>query len=161
MPARKLKEYLDSHNIKYMTIRHSPAYTTQEVAQSIHIQGHQVAKVVILKIEGELAMAVTSADRMVDLPGVMRVAGTSDVMLADEKEFESRFPGVETGAMPPFGNLYDLDVYVDRTLSKNKDIVFNSGSHTEVIRMAYADFEQLVHPRTFSPVHPEEIMETV
>ncbi len=156
MPSQKMKEYLDSHNIKYMSIRHSPAFTTQEVAQATHIHGHQMAKVVMLKINGELAMAVTAADRMVDIPGIMRAAGTSDVALADEKEFESRFEGVETGAMPPFGNLYGMDVYVDRTLSKNREIAFNAGSHTEVIRMSYQDFERLVQPRVYSPAHAEE-----
>ena len=151
MPVKKLREYLDENGVKYVTIRHSPAYTTQEVAQSAHIHGQQMAKVVILKINGEMAMAVTTADRMVDLEEIMREAKTADIMIADEKEFERRFPGVETGAMPPFGNLYGMEVYADRALSQNREIAFNAGSHTEIIKMSYHDFERLVVPKMYSP----------
>ena len=157
MPSRKLKEFLDQKGVRYMTIRHSPAFTAQEIAQSAHIHGARMAKVVMVKIGGDMAMAVTSADRMADLPGIMKAAGTTDVILADEKEFERRFPDVETGAMPPFGNLYGMDVYVDEILSKNREIVFNAGSHTEVIRMAYADFERLIHPKPFARTKQEEV----
>lgn len=157
MPSRKLKEFLDRNNIKYMSIRHSPAYTTQEVAQSAHIHGQQMAKVVMVKVKGEMAMAVTSADRMVDLAGIMKVADTTDVILADEKEFERRFPDLETGAMPPFGNLYGMDVYVDESLSANSEIAFNAGSHTEVIKMSYSDFERLVQPKKYAPALMEEV----
>ncbi|MHB9027525.1 MAG: aminoacyl-tRNA deacylase [Candidatus Latescibacterota bacterium] len=161
MPAKKLKEYLDSKGVKYMTIRHSPAYTTQEVAQSAHIHGQQMAKVVMVKIKGVMAMAVTAADRMADLAGVMHAAGTSDIMLADEKEFESRFPDVETGAMPPFGNLYGMEVYVDQVLARNREIAFNAGSHTEIIKMSYQDFARLVSPKVYSPRQQEEIIQQV
>lgn len=161
MPSKKIKELLDSNGVKYMTIRHSPAYTTQEVAQSAHIHGQQMAKVVMVKINGEMAMAVTAADRMADLAGIMQAAGTSDIMLADEKEFESRFPDVETGAMPPFGNLYGMEVYVDKALAGNREIAFNAGSHTEVIKMSYQDFERLVKPKVYSPRQMEEMVQQV
>jgi Ala-tRNA(Pro) deacylase len=150
MPVNKLKEFLDSNRIKYVTIRHSPAYTAQEVAESAHIHGQQMAKVVMVKINGAMTMAVTSANRMADLAGIMDAAGTSDIMLADEKEFQSRFPNVETGAMPPFGNLYGMEVYVDQALAKNREIAFNAGSHTEIVRMSYQDFARLVNPKEFS-----------
>lgn len=149
MPARKLKEFLDSNAIKYMTIRHSPAFTAQEVAESAHIHGHQMAKVVILKVEGKMAMAVVGADHLVEIPRIQNAAGTTDIILADEREFKDLFPGVETGAMPPFGNLYDMDVYVSQSLAINKEILFNAGTHTELIRMTYADFVRLVNPKTF------------
>jgi Ala-tRNA(Pro) deacylase len=120
-----------------------------------------MAKVDMVKINGEMAMAVTAADRMADLAGIMQAAGTSDIMLADEKEFESRFPDVETGAMPPFGNLYGMEVYVDKALAGNREIAFNAGSHTEVIKMSYQDFERLVKPKVYSPRQMEEMVQQV
>ncbi len=149
MPINKLKEFLDSNSIKYMSIRHSPAFTAQEIAEAAHIHGQQMAKVVILKIEGKMAMAVVGADHLVDIPQIQKAAGTTDVLLADESEFKELFPGVETGAMPPFGNLYGMDVYVSKALAKNREIVFNAGTHTLLVRMAYADFERLVTPKIF------------
>jgi Ala-tRNA(Pro) deacylase len=59
-------------------------------------------------------------------------------------------PGCETGAMPPFGNLYGLPVYVDQTLTRDEEIDFNAGSHTELLQLAYADFERLVKPQVTS-----------
>jgi Ala-tRNA(Pro) deacylase len=49
--------------------------------------------------------------------------------------------------MPPFGNLYDMEVYVSEALAEDDEIAFNAGSHTELIRLAYKDFEKLVGPK--------------
>lgn len=149
MPVKKLKDFLDGNSIKYMTIRHSPAFTAQEVAASAHIHGQQMAKVVMLIIDGEMAMAVIGADHFVDVSQIQKISGADDVRLAEENEFKDVFSGVETGAMPPFGNLYDMDVYASKSLAKNKEIAFNAGTHTELIRMSYDDFERLAHPKIF------------
>lgn len=146
MPVKKLLKYLDNHDIKYLVIKHSPAYTAQEIAQAAHIPGKNFAKTVIIKIDGILAMAVLPARNMVDIDVLRDITGAEYTELAGEKEFEDIFPGCETGAMPPFGNLYGLKVYVAELLSKDKEIVFNAGSHTELIKMNYSDFEKLVRP---------------
>ncbi|MGE5362622.1 MAG: aminoacyl-tRNA deacylase [Bacteroidota bacterium] len=146
MPVKKLLKYLDNHDIKYLVIKHSPAYTAQEIAQAAHIPGKNFAKTVIIKIDGILAMAVLPARNMVDIDVLRDITGAEYTELAGEKEFEDIFPGCETGAMPPFGNLYGLKVYVAELLSKDKEIVFNAGSHTELIKMDYSDFEKLVRP---------------
>lgn len=146
MPVKKLLKYLDNHDIKYLVIKHSPAYTAQEIAQAAHIPGKNFAKTVIVKIDGILAMAVLPARNMVDIDVLRDITGAEYTELAGEKEFEDIFPGCETGAMPPFGNLYGLKVYVAELLSKDKEIVFNAGSHTELIKMNYSDFEKLVQP---------------
>lgn len=146
MPVKKLLKYLDNHDIKYLVIKHSPAYTAQEIAQAAHIPGKNFAKTVIVKIDGILAMAVLPARNMVDIDVLRDITGAEYTELAGEKEFEEIFPGCETGAMPPFGNLYGLKVYVAELLSKDKEIVFNAGSHTELIKMNFSDFEKLVHP---------------
>jgi Ala-tRNA(Pro) deacylase len=150
MIARKLKEFLDQHQVKYVTITHSPAYTAQEVAASAHVPGRDMAKTVIIKLGDQFAMAVLPANRKVVLHDLVELTGVEDVRFATEEEFASRFPDCEVGAMPPFGNLYGMDVYVAPALAASEYIAFNAGSHTEVIRMPYADFARLVQPRVAS-----------
>lgn len=147
MPVNKLKEFLNSRKIKYVTITHSPAYTAQQIAASAHIPGKVLAKTVIVKIDAELAMAVVPASSRVDLDLLKQAAGARDVRLATENEFKETFPGCELGAMPPFGNLWDMEVYVACSLSDDDEIAFNAGSHVELIKLGYTDFERLVRPR--------------
>lgn len=147
MPVRKLKEFLDNQNIKYVTISHSAAYTAQEIAASAHIPGKELAKTVMVKIDGKMAMAVLPASYNVDFDLFKKVAGTSKVELATEKEFKDMFPGCDVGAMPPFGNLYGMDVFVAESLAEDEEIAFNAGSHAELIRLAYKDFERLAKPK--------------
>ncbi|MGE5399203.1 MAG: aminoacyl-tRNA deacylase [Ignavibacteriales bacterium] len=146
MPAKKLKQFLDANNVKYVSIKHSPAFTAQEVAHSAHIPGRDLAKTVIVKIGDQLAMAVLPAKYLVDLDLIRETTGSDNVELASEKEFKNVFPDCEIGAMPPFGNLYDMPVYVAEALRKEKEIAFNAGSHSELIKLAYEDFERLVKP---------------
>ncbi|MBI4205667.1 MAG: YbaK/EbsC family protein [Betaproteobacteria bacterium] len=147
MPVSRLKHFLDEHNIKYVTIMHSPAYTAQETAQSAHIRGGKLAKTVVVKLDGRLAMAVLPASQKVNLNLLKAAAGASEAELASEAEFKDKFPGCELGAMPPFGNLYGMEVFAAGALAADEEIAFNAGSHTELLRMTYKDFENLVQPR--------------
>ena len=148
MPLRKLKQYLDDNGVRYMTITHSPSYTAQEIAASAHVPGKEMAKAVMVKIDGKLAMAVTPAPSKVDFDKLKELAGAAGAELATEDEFKDLFPNCEVGAMPPFGNLYDMDVYAASDLAEDESIAFNAGSHSELIRLDYADFDRLVHPKT-------------
>lgn len=150
MPVRKLKEFLDKEKIKYVSIIHSTAYTAQEVAASAHITGRELAKTVIVELDGEMAMAVLPANRKIVLQDLREVTGTDKVKFASEEEFKKKFPDCETGAMPPFGNLYGMDVFLAESLTGNHEIAFNAGSHTEVIKLAFEDFERLVKPKVVS-----------
>jgi Ala-tRNA(Pro) deacylase len=150
MPVRKLKAFLDQERIKYVSIVHSAAYTAQEVAASAHITGRELAKTVIVELDGEMAMAVLPANRKIVLQDLREVTGSDQVKFASEEEFRKRFPDCETGAMPPFGNLYGMEVYVAESLTQNEAISFNAGSHTEAIKLAYKDFERLVKPKVVS-----------
>ena len=123
------------------------AFTAQEIAASAHIPGRQLAKTVMVTLDGNMAMAVLPATDRVDLRLLKKAAGVKKAKLASEKEFKDLFPDCEIGAMPPFGNLYDLEVYVAASLAKGEEIAFNAGSHTELIKMAYGDFERLVKPK--------------
>lgn len=146
MPARKLKEFLDTNGVKYVSIAHSVAYTTQEIAALAHIRGKELAKTVMVKLDGKLAMAVLPASHKVDLALLQQAAGAGKAEIAHESDFKAMFPDCETGAMPPFGNLYGLPVFVARSLSEDHDIAFNAGTHGELIRMPYSDFERLARP---------------
>jgi Ala-tRNA(Pro) deacylase len=146
MPIKQLAEFLDSHHIKYTTISHSRAYTAQGIAALTHTPGEEMAKTVIVKIDDNLGMAVLPASCHVDLAMLRAETGARTIRLATEAEFMDQFPGCETGAMPPFGNLYGMRVFVDKSLTKDKEIAFNAGSHRELMRLAYDDFARLVQP---------------
>lgn len=150
MPIKKLKEYLDQNRVKYVIVKHSPAYTAQEVAASAHVPGRAMAKVVMVELDGNLAMAVLPANRKVVLQDLREVTGSEDVEFAAEEKFRDRFPDCELGAMPPFGNLYGMEVFVALALVGNAEIAFNAGSHEEIMKLAYADFERLVQPYVVS-----------
>ena len=147
MPVKKLKEFLDNNKIKYVAITHSSAYTAQEIAATAHIPGKELAKTVILKVDGKMIMAVLPASYKIDFELLKEATGTSNIRLADEHEFVDKFPECEPGAMPPFGNLYGVDVYVAKSLSEDEEIAFNAGTHTELIKLSYKDFERLVKPK--------------
>ena len=147
MATTKVREFLDSHHTRYVVIGHSRAYTAEEIASSAHISGKEMAKTVIVKIDGKMAMAVLPASYKIDFDRLKESTGAKRVELADEEEFKYLFPDCEIGAMPPFGNLYALPVYVAERLREDEEIAFNSGSHTELFQMQYKDFEKLVQPK--------------
>ena len=147
MPIRKLKEFLDSNNIKYITITHSPSYTAQEIAASAHIPGREMAKTVIVRVDDKMAMAVLPAYAQINFELFRCLARVEKLELASEAAFKDSFPESEIGAMPPFGNLYGMEVYVSDNLTRDEEIVFNAGSHSELIKMAYKDFDRLVKPK--------------
>ena len=147
MSLKKLRQFLDEHHVKYVSVAHSPAFTAQEVAQSAHISGKDLAKTVMIKLDGKMAMAVVPACDHVHMDQLKRAVGAGAVSLASEGEFKGLFGDCEIGAMPPFGNLYGMEVFVSSRLAEDEDIAFNAGSHSELIKLAYADYARLVHPR--------------
>jgi Ala-tRNA(Pro) deacylase len=147
MPTPRLKEFLDNEHVRYVTISHSPAFTAQEVAQAAHVPGKDMAKTVIVRMDGDLAMVVLPASARLSLELLKETTGARRLELASERDFRDAFPGCELGAMPPFGNLYAMKVFVSEDLAKDEEIAFNAGSHTEVMRLSYADFERVVKPR--------------
>ncbi len=147
MSLPRLKEFLDCHNTEYVVISHSLAYTAQGIAALAHIPGQDLAKTVVVKIDGELAMAVVPASRHVNLPLLRSAAGAEEAALAAEWEFKDRFPDCELGSMPPFGNLYGMKVFADESLANDKEIAFNAGSHRELVRMSWEDFVAMAEPK--------------
>ncbi|MEA3375193.1 MAG: YbaK/EbsC family protein [Chloroflexota bacterium] len=143
----RLQAYFQEHNVSFETATHSEAYTAQEVAAALRVSGHQLAKVVMVWAGDELIMIVVPASGQVDLRRAADVLGVEKVRLAREPEFAGRFEDCRLGAMPPFGNLYDLPVVVDPALAEVDDIVFSAGTYTDSMKIAYGDFERLVQPR--------------
>ena len=142
----RLESYLREDQVPFETHHHPTAFTAQEVAASEHTPGKMVVKVVMVLADGELSMLAMPAPYQADLERVGEALGATEVRLANEEEFAPAFPDCEIGAMPPFGNLYDLPVYVDEALAEDETIVVQAGTHTDTIRLKYADFERLVEP---------------
>ena len=149
MVCEKLRKYLDGEGAKFEVVRHSEAFTAQELAAALHVSGRMLVKVVVLKTEQGYIMVALPADRRVDIAALRSELGMKLAALASEDEFKMLFPDCEPGAMPPFGNLYGLKVYADKSLTLDKDIYFQAGNHYEVVRMNFDDYERLVKPGYF------------
>jgi len=146
MILNKLKKILDEAKIPYEIYNHRLSFTAQETAQSLHHSGKEMAKVVILKTSGCYLMAVVPGNRMVSLKRARLALAAKDLSVASENEFRALFPGCEVGAMPPFGSLFGLPVYVDPALEGEEEIFFNAGNHQQSVRISYANFKRLVNP---------------
>lgn len=146
MTIARLTEFLDTHKVAYVVVSHSPGYTAQGIAALAHIPGKEMAKTVIVKLNDKLAMVVLPAKFHVDLAALKSAAHAETAALASEDDFRDAFPECETGAMPPFGNLFGVPVFADESLEKDTEIAFNAGTHRELIRMTWADFKRLAEP---------------
>ncbi len=148
----RLETYLRDNLVPYEVQHHPSAFTAQDVAASEHLPGRLVAKVVMLVANGKMVMLVLPAPGRVHLPEIGRILSSRDIRLAEEVEFAALFPDCEVGAMPPFGNIYNVPVYVDKDLARQKTIYFQVGTHTDTMSVRFADYEWLVKPivATFS-----------
>jgi Ala-tRNA(Pro) deacylase len=144
---RRLQDYLDSHHAHYEVLGHDKAYTAPELAHVLHVSGKIFAKVVIVKADDRFLMVVLPSNWRIDFERLTYVLGASHVRLATEDEFKGLFPDCEIGTMPPFGNLYGFEVYVDQSLTEDEEIVFQAGTHLGAVKLRYQDFVNLVHPK--------------
>jgi Ala-tRNA(Pro) deacylase len=146
MPMTRLVEFLKTNGVPHQVIPHPLAFTATSVAGAAHIKGREMAKTVVVDLDGQHVLAVVPAHRRVDLERLRLATDSYHADLCEEWEFSREFPDCEPGAMPPLGNLFGLPVYVEPHLAEDAEIAFNAGNHTEVVRMAYKDFERLTHP---------------
>ena len=142
----RLEAYLREKQVPFDVRHHPRAITAQEVAASEHVPGKMLAKTVMVLADGKMVMLALPAPYQVDMDKASTALGVGEVRLAQEEEFEDTFSDREVGAMPPFGNLYDVPVYMDRALAEDETIVFRSGTHTDTMSGSYEDFEKLVRP---------------
>jgi len=144
---KKLKEYLEKNRVRHEVGYHERVYTSQEVAAAMHVPGKELAKVVIVKADGKMLMLVLPASYRAETKKLKKVLQCKKLQIAKERDFEELFPDCEVGAMPPFGNLYHLEVWVDQVLTEDEMIVFRAGSHVETLKIKYSDYSRLVNPR--------------
>lgn len=144
--SQHVRDYLDSHNVQYECVPHAQAYAAQEVAQTLHVSGKRFAKPIVIEADGRFLMAVLPATHRVDLHGLKEKLGVKKLDLVPEGELAKFCPDCELGALPPFGNLYGMEMWVDKSLAESEEIMFNAGSHTVAVRMKYADFARLAAP---------------
>jgi Ala-tRNA(Pro) deacylase len=142
----RMEKYLRENGVGFQVETHEEAFTMQEVAAALHVPGNQVAKVVIVCADKDKVMLVLPAPYRMNVDLVRDMVGAKSIRLAKEEEFADLFPDCATGAMPPFGNLYGVPVYVDRSMSEKPDMVFRIGTHRETMKIAYADFVRLAQP---------------
>lgn len=150
MPVKQLQEYLDAHDVAYESIQHSPAYTAKEIAELVGVDSHQVAKTVMVYLDGVLSMVVLPASCRIRWDRFTSAMGTELIDLATEQEFEDRFPECEVGAMPPFGRIYEVPMYMYEGMEDCTEIVFRAGRHDEVLKMSFNDYKMLAQPMTLS-----------
>ncbi|MCM8778607.1 MAG: YbaK/EbsC family protein [Candidatus Omnitrophica bacterium] len=143
---RKIISYLKKNKINYEILKHEVAYTAQEIAAVQHISGDRVAKTVLIKTDRNFIFAVLPATYLIDFSKLKKIARLKKAVLAKEDEMLKLFPDIEPGAIPPLSPLFNLPIYVDKKLSENTEIVFNAGTHTEMLKMRYKDFEKINKP---------------
>ena len=144
--SKQLIDCLEQNDVKYEILHHAETVTAQRIAQAEHVKGRHHAKVVMLKSGDQYLMVVLPADRHIDLEKIEKAIG-KPVSLSKENDFESLFPDSVIGAMPPFGNMYGLQTYVDEHLAEQDYIVFEAGTHTDAIKMSYSDYERIAKPK--------------
>lgn len=144
---KKMKDYLEKNRVRYEVGIHEMLYTAQEIAAALHVPGKEWAKVVMVKADGKMTMLVLPASYRVDTKKLKKVLNCKRLGISKEKDFEEIFPDCEVGAMPPFGNLYNLGVWVDQVLTEDEFIVFQAGSHVETLKIKYSDYARLVNPK--------------
>ena len=147
MPENKrILTYLKENGVPFTLSHHPKAYTAQRVAASAHIPGNILIKTVAVKIDGKMALAVLPANDRIEFKEFARQLHSKKVTLAAEEEFRKFFPDCETGAMPPYGNLYNMDTYIASDLAKNEEIAYNACNHMDIITQRFEDYNRLVSP---------------
>ena len=144
---QRIREYLDSQKVPHEWVHHPQAFTSQEVAHSMHVSGKHLAKTVVLHGDGKLLMAVIPASHRLNLQELRGVTEVKQLVMLTESDLAKLFSDCEMGAIPPLGTLYGLDVWMDRVLAQSDEIIFCAGSHADCVRMSYSDYFDLVKPQ--------------
>lgn len=153
MPATRIKKYLDDNNVKYSSILHPETMTAMENSFASCVHPQNIAKVVIIKAPEKLFMVVLGANHHIDLQLLSKSLNKSPLAIAKESEFQEIFPDCEVGAMPPFGNIYGLEVLMSDDLLNDENIVFNAGNHHELVEISIKDYQDLIQPKIIKTVN--------
>jgi len=143
---QRIRDYLDSQGVSYETLHHSQAFTAQEVAHSLHVSGKKCVKAVVAEGDNKTVILVMPASHRLNFQELKSALKANRLEMLVESELVGLFPDCDLGAVPPFGNLYGIDVWVDRAVASTEKILFCAGTHEDCIRMRYADFARLTRP---------------
>ncbi len=155
MPLTKIETFLRDNDVSFNKIVHHKTFTAQRTAADTHISGKEIAKTVIMHIDDQMSMVVLPGDMLIDFELLKYATGAKKVRLSSEMEFKDMFPNCEVGAMPPFGNLYGIPVFVAEALTQDIFIAFNAGTHSLLIQMKYKDYQRLVKPTVLKIAYQE------
>jgi len=144
---KKVQEYLKKEKVGYQPIEHSKLFTAAEIAGDQHIPGKKMVKTVIVKADKDFIMCLVAATHHLDLNKFKKIVKAKEVRLATEEEMKTLFPECEVGSEPPFGKLYNLNVFADSTLEQDDEVAFNAGSHTDLIKMRFEEFQRVINPK--------------
>lgn len=150
MLSKSIINYMNNHHIEYKTISHPRAYTASQCAQAAHVKGNYFAKSVVVKLDGKFVLVAIPANIRLDLNLLKKETGAKQADIAHEFEFQSKFADCEVGAIPLFGELYGMDVYLADSLAHNEWLVFNAGNHGELLKIKSTDFLNAAHPKSLS-----------
>ncbi len=142
--------WLRKERVTFEHLKHPEVFTAQEVAAESHVPGREMVKAVLVRTDKGLALAVLPSIYRVNFGKLAKALGTKSAALADEQDLAKVFPDVEVGAEPPFGNLYGVETAAEEHLAQEPDIVFQAGTHTDTVKMSWADYARLVKPKVAS-----------
>jgi len=141
-----LKKLLDENNVEYIVHEHKPVYTSEQAAKVRGVELKTGVKALVLKTSnGEFILGLVAADRKIDLEKLAKIVGVKKLKLASPREVLEK-TGCEVGSVHPFGNLYGLKTYLDRSVLDNTCVNFNAGLHTVSIHMRSEDMLRLIKP---------------
>jgi Ala-tRNA(Pro) deacylase len=152
-----IEQYLDRHHLAAGQHEHQAAFTAHQLAEAEHVPDAMVAKVVFFFLDDQLVMGVLPANRNLNLHQVKNASGAAHARLASEREIAERISGVELGAIPPFGSLFGLPVFVDQAFPESGEVIIPGGLHTQSLALRMEDYIREESPRIVplsrGPIH--------
>jgi Ala-tRNA(Pro) deacylase len=146
MPT-KLVEFLETHHLKYETIAHSETQTSLATVNWINCDAAQLAKIIVCEIDNyRTSLFLLPAAEVMDLKELKKNINAKKINILPETKLEEIFNDCEIGAQPTYGSLYNLPTFLPEHSDKNKDIYFNAGTHTDVLRVPYSEFDDVEQP---------------
>ena len=142
--AIMLKNYLDDLEVEYELVDHPYASNSMDIAREAHVPPEKIAKCVMLEDEGGYVMAVCPASSRIKLGNLYRQINRR-LEFASEQELADLLDDCVLGAIPPIGDVYDIEVVIDEALLTESDVYFEAGDHEELIHVGADAFDSLMH----------------
>ncbi len=143
---QKIKQILDSNNVDYQIIEHQPTPTSEESAKARGEEMKTGAKAILMKANDYFMLAVLPADKKIDGKKLRKILKVKKLRFANQEELYE-ITNCKKGAVPPFGDLLNVNMIIDKLLFTNKFMAFNAGSLTKSIKMQTKDYFEIVKPK--------------